>query len=216
VAETDENLRRQPAQGRSAQRLELILDTAATLIDEVGLTGTTPSLIARSSGMSGPAIYRYFDSMDAIVRALATRNLERFLTTVEQLLSDEEITWEQAVAGTVEAYAEMFRSEPGFRDVRLWGGPAARLAESVSNKSIVATSTIGFFQPRFDAWDRPDFRLRIEAMIEIIEALVSHAFESDESDQGYFISEAKRVAIEYLGDFLTTVPGTPRAAASAV
>ena len=79
MADEPDGLRRHPVQGRSSQRIDLILDTAAALIDESGYGALSPTLIARRAGMSGPAIYRYFADTDAVVRALAMRNLERFL-----------------------------------------------------------------------------------------------------------------------------------------
>ena len=47
-------------------------------------------------------------------------------------------------------------------------------------------------------------------MIEIIEALVRRAYEQGANTE-FFLDEATRVAVQYLGDFLSTVPGTPPA-----
>ena len=62
-------MRRSPRQDRSTQRIELILDTTAALIDEVGYGSLSPTLIAKRVGMSGPGIYRYFDGLQAIASA---------------------------------------------------------------------------------------------------------------------------------------------------
>ena len=207
---TDENLRRRPSQDRSAQRLALILDTTAKLIDEVGQSGLTPALIARDAGMSGPAIYRYFADIDAIVGALAARNLELFLAATADLLADEALTWEGAVSGSVDNFSRMFRDVPGFRTLGLGGGSGAVFREGLSNKAVVASAAIQYFKPRFDAWDRPLFQEHVEAMIEIIEALVRRAHEPGANTE-FFLSEAKRVGVQYLGDFLSAVPGTPPA-----
>jgi len=209
VADTaDDNLRRRPTQDRSAQRLELILDTTAKLIDEVGISGLTPALIARDASMSGPAIYRYFADVEAIVGALAFRNLEAFLAETEVLLSDTELTWQGAIEALVDNFARMYVEVPGFRTLGLGGGNGTRFKEGMSNKALIAQAGIGFFQPRFEAWDRPLFQEHIEAMIEIVEALVRRAFEPA-ANKDFFLSEAKRLAVQYLGEFLETVPGTP-------
>jgi AcrR family transcriptional regulator len=207
---TDDNLRRRPTQDRSAQRLTLILDTTASLIDEVGQSGLTPALIARNAGMSGPAIYRYFADIDSIVGALAGRNLELFLEATAELLSDPELTWEGAIEASVDTFSHMYETVPSFRTLGLGGGSGARFREGMSNKAVIAAAAIEYFQPRFDTWDRPLMQEHIEAMIEIIEALVRRAHEPDANTE-FFLGEAKRIGVQYLGDFLLTVPGTPPA-----
>ncbi len=202
-----DSLRRKPAQDRSAQRLELILDTAASLIDEVGLSAITPSLVARQAGMSGPAIYRYFSDVEGIISALARRNLERFLAATGDLLSDEHLSWEAAVESCVDLYSDMYRDVPGFRTLRLGSGPSARFSEDETNLVVVAKAAIGYFQPRFETWDRPGMLNAIEVMLQIIEALVARAYDGDNGE--FFIAEAKRLSVRYLGEFLLTVPGTP-------
>jgi len=208
VTDTEaEVLRRRPTQDRSAQRLELILDTTAAIIDELGLNAVSPSLVARRSGMSGPAIYRYFSDGDGIIRALARRNLERFLESTQRMLSDAQLSWEDAIDGSVEMYSSMYRTEPGFQALRFGSGPTARFSDEETNLSVVARSTIGHFQPRYETWDRPGMLRAVEVMLQIIESLVGRAYEGDNSE--FFIAEAKRLSINYLGEFLLTVPGTP-------
>jgi AcrR family transcriptional regulator len=202
-------LRRQPAQDRSAQRLELILDTTAALIDEVGLNAISPALVARRAGMSGPAIYRYFSDVDGIIRALARRNLERFLVATQQMLSNETLTWEDAIGESVEMYSRMYREEPGFTSLRFGSGAAARFSDAETNLAVVARSTIEHFQPRYETWDRPGMLTAVEVMLHLIEALVARAYEGDNS--AFFIAEAKRLAVNYLAEFLLTVPGIPPA-----
>lgn len=205
---TDDNLRRRPTQDRSAQRLTLILDTTAALIDEVGPSGLTPALIARNAGMSGPAIYRYFADIDSIVGALTARNLELFLGQTAEMLANEDLTWEGAVEGSVDNFVRMYRGVPSFRVLGLDGG--LHFKAGANNTALVAAAAIEHFQPRFEAWDRPLFQEHVEVMIEIIEALVRRAHEPS-ANTDFFIAEAKRLGVQYLGEFLLTVPGTPPA-----
>jgi AcrR family transcriptional regulator len=202
-------LRRQPSQDRSTQRIELILDTTARLIDQVGYSSISPALIARNAAMSGPAVYRYFSDLDAIISALAARVMERFLLRIGDMLADSDLVWQDAMAGAVDIYADMFANEPGFRIVRLQGSAAKVPIDSQRDTSAIADAVIGYFKPRFEAWDRPLFREHVQVMIEIIEALVTRAFESTQFD--FFIAEAKRVSTDYLATYLAEVPGTPPA-----
>lgn len=205
-----ESLRRTPTQDRSAQRVEAILDTTARLIDEVGYAVTTPALIAREAGMSGPAVYRYFADLDGILTALSDRIRARFLERVGALLADDSVTWELGVAGAVDVYVDMYLHEPAFRAFRLQGGPHLTPQQLGLDTNIIASAMIAHFQPRYDTWDRPLMQEHIEVMIEIIGALVRRAFDADTTESAFFLDEAKRLAIEYLGNYLLSVPGTPR------
>jgi AcrR family transcriptional regulator len=202
VDEAPSPARHSPRQDRSTQRVELILDTTAALIDEVGYGNITPTLIARRAGMSGPAIYRYFDDLDAIVCALAERNLERYLERSQALLEASE-DWQGAIAGTVTVYSEFYRDEPGFRWLRL-GDPIAGnlLSETEGNKTLLARQISELFVARYEVDSRKDLLAHVEVMVEIGDALIARAFESDQNGDRFFLDECTRVMVNYLGDYL--------------
>ncbi|MCU1582498.1 MAG: transcriptional regulator, TetR family protein [Microbacteriaceae bacterium] len=202
MEETPSSARHSPRQDRSTQRVELILDTTAALIDEVGYGSITPTLIARRATMSGPAIYRYFDDLDAIVVALAKRNLERYLER-SQLLLEAAADWQEAIAGSVAAYSEFYRDEPGFRWLRL-GDPIAGnlLSASEGNKTLLARQVCELFVTRYEVDSRPDLLEHVEVMVEIADALIARAFESDPDGDRFFLDECTRVMVSYLGEYL--------------
>ena len=204
---TDE-LRRAPAQDRSARRLDLILDTAAALLDEEsGIP--TPTAIGRRAGMSHAAVYRYFADAEAVVRALAARNLERFLTATAHVLADPGITWQDALRAAADRYADLLRHEPGFRRVRFGDGiDIHALSDSHTNKQVIADALVRYFAGRFELWDRPGFLAHVEALLEISDALITRAFLTDRDGDPFFLDEAKRVAVGYMQQILD-VPGTP-------
>jgi AcrR family transcriptional regulator len=208
---TDEldGLRRHPVQGRSSQRIDLILDTAAALIDESGYGALTPTLIARRAGMSGPAIYRYFSDTDAVVRALAMRNLERFLTAAATEVAQQE-DWQDALGGFVDVYVGLMRNEPGFRWLGLGDGVDRHLLSGTErNTRVVGRAAGEFMTARYDTWDRPDFAKHVDVIVELIVALVDRAFDENDAGDAFYIDEARRLAIAYLDEFLTTVPPDP-------
>ncbi|MDQ1553529.1 MAG: hypothetical protein QOK46_607 [Microbacteriaceae bacterium] len=202
MEETPSSARHSPRQDRSTQRVELILDTTAALIDEVGYGSITPTLIARRATMSGPAIYRYFDDLDAIVVALAKRNLERYLERSQRLL-EAAADWQEAIAGSVAAYSEFYRDEPGFRWLRL-GDPIAGnlLSASEGNKTLLARQVCELFVTRYEVDSRPDLLEHVEVMVEIADALIARAFESDPDGDRFFLDECTRVMVSYLGEYL--------------
>ena len=70
-----------------AERREEIIDAALQLLGEVGLEGLTVSRIAEAVGLTPGALYRHFDSRDAIVRtaneAASVRAMSWFETATE-------------------------------------------------------------------------------------------------------------------------------------
>jgi AcrR family transcriptional regulator len=210
------SLRRVPRQDRSEQRFELILDTTAALIDEVGYGNITTSLVAKRVGMSGPGIYRYFDGLQAIASALATRNLTRFIERAAVLMSDESLKWEEAMLGSVEVYCDMYRSEPGFRWLRLGDAIDRHLIdESESNRTVIARLMANIFIERYDVNHRDDLLEHVEVMVEIVDSLTGRAFATNPQGDQFFIDECASIITGYLNDYLARTLESSEAARTA-
>jgi AcrR family transcriptional regulator len=67
--------RKRPAQRRSAETVDRILDAAARLFDERGYRGTTTNHVADVAEISVGSLYQYFPNKDALLVALAERHL---------------------------------------------------------------------------------------------------------------------------------------------
>jgi AcrR family transcriptional regulator len=65
--------RAQPQQSRSQETWHAILEAAATLLDTQGYEQTTTHQIAAQAGVSVGALYRYFDSKEAVLEELYRR-----------------------------------------------------------------------------------------------------------------------------------------------
>jgi len=66
-------LRKQPVQPRARVTIEQIIEAAATLIEERGLSGYNTNAVAARAGVSIGSLYQYFPGKDAIMAALARR-----------------------------------------------------------------------------------------------------------------------------------------------
>jgi len=66
-------LRKQPVQPRARVTIEQIIEAAATLIEERGLSGYNTNAVAARAGVSIGSLYQYFPGKDAIMDALARR-----------------------------------------------------------------------------------------------------------------------------------------------
>jgi len=197
------SVRHRPRQDRSAQRYELILDTTAALIDEVGYPAITMTLVAKRADMSGPGLYRYFDDLNGIAKALALRNVERFVEHANVALADPTLEYQDAMSSMVNIYSEMYRHEPGFRWLRLGDSVSRTLIDgTASNKAILAKYTADMFIKRYEVDYRPDLVATVEIIVEIADALLAKAFETNLEGDEFFINETSFIISEYLEQYL--------------
>src|SRR5690242_5882683 len=118
--DTRSALRNEPVQARSAARLSALLDAAAQIVDEIGYERLTTAMVAERAGASIGTVYRYFPDRIAVLQALASRNLERVLEkATDQILDEGNTTWADAMAASFGVLVDAFRTEPGFRGIRV-------------------------------------------------------------------------------------------------
>lgn len=66
-----------PHQQRSRETLELILSSAAALLEEVGFEKLSTNLICKRANLTPPALYRYFPNKYAVLKELGERLMAR-------------------------------------------------------------------------------------------------------------------------------------------
>lgn len=192
-------VRTEPVQQRSAERITTLLDAAAALIDEHGIDGLTTSDVAARSESSVGVIYRYYPNIQSLLRALAARNLERYVARVDATMSESHESVLDALNSAIDGYVELSRTEPGFRALRFGDVIDERfLAADESNNSLVARH---FQQILTAQWNFPDSDLlefKLEVVIEIAGALLGRAFRQDATGDERFITELRSL----VGDFV--------------
>lgn len=86
--EPTSHLRNPPRQARSAARVELLLDVAEQVFEEVGYDAATTNLVASRAGVPVGTLYRWFPDKAALAEALTDRYLDRLVTLYGELLTD--------------------------------------------------------------------------------------------------------------------------------
>ena len=128
------SVRNEPVQQRSVDRVTHLLDAAADLIDERGIDGLTTSDVATRSASSVGVVYRYFPNIQSLLRALAARNMEKFITRIFGAMTDSTDEWMVALDSAIDTYVDLCRNEPGFRalgelpDQQMYAAPLPGLA----------------------------------------------------------------------------------------
>lgn len=69
------------------QVTDAVLDSAAALVAEVGLTEVSMSAVAERSGIGRATLYRYFPTLDAVLVAWHQREVDRHLAELEAVSS---------------------------------------------------------------------------------------------------------------------------------
>lgn len=111
-----------PIQKRAEETVDLILEAAAELVDEVGVVGFTTELLAQRAGIRIRTVYRYFPNKLGVLRALL---LHLNAESEEQLgpyslLADRERDWRELVNFWVDELIVWSRRRRGVRLIMDW------------------------------------------------------------------------------------------------
>jgi AcrR family transcriptional regulator len=193
-------LRNEPVQARSTARLAALLDAAANVIDEVGYERLTTAMVADRAGASIGTVYRYFPDRIAVLQALGARNLERVLARVNAELVDEKhADWPSAMGAAFETVVEAFRSEPGFRALRV--GDVIDLRPALTERtynSIVADTLLAGLVKRFGVPADEKTRFVFETAIEVADSLAARAFTRESDGDVRFLDASRDIVYTML------------------
>lgn len=192
-------MRTEPVQQRSAERIEMLLDAAAALIDEGGIDGVTTSAVAKRSGSSVGVVYRYFPNIQSLLRALAVRNMERYLERVaEGVAASGPEPW-SSFDSTLDAFVDMTRHENGFRALRFGDVIDQRFMNpELSNNAILARKFAEQTGETYGFEPDADLVFHMEVAVEIASGLLTRAFQIDPDGDERFIEATRRLCGDYL------------------
>lgn len=195
-------IRNEPVQARSTARLATLLDSAAAVIDEIGYERLTTAMVAERAGASIGTVYRYFPDRIAVLQALGARNTERLLAGITpELEVGRHASTADAVLAVLEVTAELFRSEPGYRSVRVGDvldllPPQSPSTANAAIADVVADALVLGYGMAATA----EARRAVSTAVEVIDALVARAFARDAQGDPVLLAEARRAVRAILAD----------------
>jgi AcrR family transcriptional regulator len=193
------SVRTEPVQQRSSERITLLLDTAASLIDEKGIDGLTTSDVAARSHSSVGVVYRYFPNIQSLLRALAARNMQRFLSAVFVTIEENPGGWLSELDAILDIYADLTRNEPGFRALHFGDVIDERFIDGQTNANKeLATNLVQFLTVRYELPQTEEFELDLDVAIEIASALMQRAFRIDRDGDERYLAKARIVVRDVL------------------
>ncbi|EFC86419.1 TetR/AcrR family transcriptional regulator [Parafrankia sp. EUN1f] len=117
------SLRTTPQQARGRAKLARMLAAADQIMATEGADAVTTTRLAAEAGISVGTVYRYLPHRGAVIEALAQHYLGLLEAQLEALIGAFEAgEWGRAdlVGDAVDAFADFYRTHPGFR--ALWFG----------------------------------------------------------------------------------------------
>ncbi|MFC9971740.1 TetR family transcriptional regulator [Spirillospora sp. NPDC050679] len=193
-------LRRRPAQRRSAERVQRMLDACAEILDEDGYDGLTTTRIAQRAEVAIGSVYQFFPDKRAVAQALALRNLEEFGRRVSRRLGEETFTdWSDTVGVIIDIFVDMHRTVPGFRVLRFGDVADINLLDSdADNNAVVADRLRDMIVQTFGIADTPELARALAIAVEAGDAVLKMAFRRTPEGDPEILAEAERLIHGYL------------------
>ena len=200
-------LRRVPQQARSRALIQRVLDSAEELLATEGVEALTTTRIAGEANVAVGSLYQYFPDKRAIVDALAARYLEEFEGLMDEMAeraAGERWQAEDLVDRLIDAYADRYRREPGYR--ALWFGrhlsDELRQADR-QNKAALADGVRRILTGTRAVRDSKGLRTACFAAVLTADALLVEAFQQDPKGEPALLGEAKRILRCHLADVVS-------------
>jgi AcrR family transcriptional regulator len=105
-----------PVQARAKHTVDLILDNAAVLLDEVGIDAFNTNRLAERAGVAVRSVYRYYPNKLAVIVALAERQASEWQTLLASLmlpLADPDQSECDAWDAVLDAYVAYIEAKRG-------------------------------------------------------------------------------------------------------
>jgi AcrR family transcriptional regulator len=209
--------RRMPAQRRSRERVERILEVAGRLITEHGVDALSTRAVAAESGIPVASLYRYFADKDEIVLALIERDFAEMDTRVAEALGGlDRLSVRGVVEAAMRAFVEVYRERPHFAAV-WWGrrGSRAVLEFGRQHDRQIAGALYGFLREAGLVVDDAD-PMVADLAERVGDRVFEFAFERDPRGDERVISEGIDLVTAYVERFATPAgldgvpaPGAP-------
>jgi AcrR family transcriptional regulator len=193
-------LRRRPAQRRSAERVQRMLDACADILDEAGYDGLSTTKVAQRADVAIGSVYQFFPDKRAIAQELALRNLEMFGERVARGLAEGDFAhWYDAVGTVIDIFVDMHRTVPGFRVLRFGDIADVRLLDAgEENNAVVADRLRVLLVEAFQVPDGDDLSRALAVAVEAADAVLKLAFREERDGDPALLVEAERLITGYL------------------
>ncbi|MBO9524286.1 MAG: TetR/AcrR family transcriptional regulator [Nocardioidaceae bacterium] len=197
-------LRRTPAQARSRERVERILDAASRIVAEAGVEALTTRSVAAASGVPVASLYQYFSDRDAILLALVERDTAEM---DEQVRADlgalEVLSVTTLVETTMRAYVKVYTRRPDFVEIWLRGRTNAAVHEFGRQHNRRTATELRELAVAAGLATEQLLPAAAELAVEIGDRVFQLAYERDPRGDAFVIEEGIAMVTAYLRGYAT-------------
>jgi AcrR family transcriptional regulator len=196
------SLRRTPQQARSRARLARVLKAAERVLVDEGVEALTTTRIAAEAKVSVGSLYQYLPDRGAIIEALAAGYFAKLEAAMDGFVEAAAAQrWVDPVGVLIDSYAEIYRTEHGFR--ALWFGSGLTEQTRCADREHKRRMADGIRRVllALDLADDDEVLARAcHAAILAADALAQEAFRRDTEGDAALLDEAKTMLRGYLTD----------------
>ena len=198
-------VRRVPTQARSRQRVGAILDAAEALVLEHGVEALTTRAIAQRAGVPVASLYQYFGDKEAVLLALAGRDMAEM---DEQVATDlaalEELSVATVVRTAMAAFVTVYRRRAAFVEIYLRGRGNAAVARFGRTHNIRIAATLRGFALEHGLCRDDLSPAAAELAVEVGDRVFQLAHEHDADGDALLVEEGVLMMTAYLERYATT------------
>jgi AcrR family transcriptional regulator len=192
---------RVPRQARAREKLALVLAAADRLLATEGVEALTTTRVAAEAGVSVGTLYQYLPDRDAITEALGERylaRLEDLMTAFAERAATE--TWGDPVGLLVDAFAGLYRAEPGFRALWFGRGRTEGTQEAdLAHKRVMAAGVHRILVAQHLVRNDDEAATACRTAFLAADAVIQEAFRGDPSAASGLLGQLKVMLRTYLG-----------------
>lgn len=193
--------RRQPVQERARKTVELLLDTAAALIEEAGIEAFNTNVLAERAGVRVRTVYRYFPNKLAVLSGVAERLAEEWDGWFDgfRALADPRADWQPLWTGYVYRFVDGIRRVPGGLAIRRAMRALPELqAIDRRDSARLARQLAAAMERRGVQLPRVRLAMVARLLVETAVAVLDLALLEPQAHARVLIEELKRLQLAYL------------------
>jgi len=198
---TELALRTTPVQRRAKATVAHILETAATLLDEVGVDGFNTNRLAERAGVRVRTVYRYFPNKVAVLSALAERvgAAEQSLLDQFSIVADPNVEWTAVVDSIIDGYIRGTRDVAGLTPIRRAARaiPELRAVED-RIKRLIADALATALRKRGVQLPRRRMEALTRILVETTTVTMDMARDGGRTYSDQFVRELKAMLLAYM------------------
>jgi AcrR family transcriptional regulator len=190
--------RRIPRQERAEWTVEAIMEGAAQILEDGGLAAFTTNAVAERAGVSIGTLYQYFADKNALLVAIARREVAATLTAVGRVLQNKgDMTIEERTRGMVRVILNAFRGRQRARKAMVQAIFAQGIGAELMSPVVAFTAALGAGAADAPALSREQAFVLSRALMGAIRAAVIE--EQPFFKSRAFEDELVRLVLAYLG-----------------